>query len=62
MDRQGNKTCTFLNFWAQVKAKATEAGQGRRRARPASIMESLCLSDESLPGDESGEGQELSGW
>lgn len=55
MDRQGNKMCTFLNLWAQVKAKATEAGEGRRRARPASIMESLWSSAEALPGDQSGE-------
>lgn len=25
---RGIKTCTFLNFWAQVKTKATEAGRG----------------------------------
>lgn len=53
---RGIKTCTFLHFWAQVKAKATEAGRGRRCARPASIMESLWLSDEALPGDQSGVG------
>lgn len=52
------KTCTFLHFWEQVKAKATEeeSQQRGRRTSPAGIMESLRCTDECLPGDESREG------
>lgn len=58
---RGIKTCTFLNFWAHVEAKATEAGRGRRRACPASIMESLWLSDDSLPVIKAGRARRFSG-
>lgn len=51
------KMCTFLHFW-ELKAKATEeeSQQRRRRMSPASIMESLWFTDESLPADQSREG------
>lgn len=59
------KTCTFLHFWEQVKAKAAEeeSQQRGRRTSPASIMESLWFTDESLPGNQSQEGVDgFSGW
>lgn len=50
---RGMKTCTFLHFWEQVKAKTTEeeSQQRGRCTSPASIMESLRCTDEPLPGD-----------